>query len=112
VLELVGVLLDFILNNNMNKKGYTTTNHCSYEVEINNITYYVQVDVKYFVKPADYDSWSSDYDYYGWTEVQNVKITNIFTEDENGIENEVQFSQLSKQLQKEIDAALDVLVLQ
>lgn len=98
--------------NRTNKQGYTIIEHCSYEIEVNNITYCIQVDVKYFVKPPDYDSWSSDYDYHGWTEVQDIKITNILTEDENGIETEVEYKQLTKQLQKEIDAALDVLVLQ
>ena len=91
---------------------YTTTEQHTYEIELNDKTYSVLVNVGLFVKPPDYDTWDSDYDFFGYTEVNNIKITNIFTEDENGIETEVEFSQLSKQLQKEIDAALDVLVLQ
>jgi len=68
-----------------------------------------------FVKPPDYSTWDSDYDFYGYTEVRDINIINIFTEDENGEIGEtieVQFSQLSKQVQKEIEAALDVLVLE
>jgi hypothetical protein len=100
---------------NRNKNGYTTTEQHTYEIELNDKTYSVQVDVTLFVKPADYTTWCSDYDFYGYTEVQNINIINIFTEDENGEIGEtieVQFSQLSKQVQKEIDTALDVLVLQ
>jgi len=99
----------------INKHGYNQQENYLYEIEINEKIYSIQVDVTVFVKPADYDTWDSDYDFYGYTEVQNIKIINIFTEDENGGIGEtieVQFSQLSKQLQKEIDAALDVLVLQ
>jgi len=100
---------------NRNKNGYTTTEQQTHEIRVNNKTYSVQVDVTLFVKPADYDTWDSDYDFYGYTEVQNIKIINIFTEDENGEIGEtieVQYSQLSKQVQKEIDTALDVLVLE
>lgn len=100
---------------NRNKNGYTTTEQNTYEIELNDKIYSVQVDVTLFVKPADYDTWDSDYDFHGYTEVQNINIINIFTEDENGEIGEtieVQFSQLSKQVQKEIEAALDVLVLE
>jgi hypothetical protein len=101
--------------NRNNKNGYSTTEQQTHEIEINNKTYSIQVDVTLFVKPPDYATWDSDYDFYGYTEVQNIKIINIFTEDENGEIGEtieVQFSQLSKQVQKEINAALDVLVLE
>jgi len=98
----------------MNKTlhGEMTTEQHTYDIRINNCTYSVCVDVTVFVKPPDYDTWDSDYDYYGYTEVVRVRIINILTEDENGIETDVEFSQLSKQVQKEIDAALDVLALQ
>ena len=97
---------------NRNKNGYTTTEQQTHEIEVNNNIYSVQVDVTLFVKPPDYSTWDSDYDYYGYTEVLDIKIINIFTEDESGVETEVQFSQLSKQVQKEINTALDVLVLE
>jgi hypothetical protein len=101
--------------NRNNKNGYTTTEQQTHEIQVNNKTYSIQVDVTLFVKPPDYSTWDSDYDYYGYTEIRDIKIINIFTEDENGEIGEtieVQYSQLSKQVQKEIDTALDVLVLQ
>ncbi len=97
---------------NRNKNGYTTTEQQTHEIRVNNNTYSVHADVTLFVKPPEYDTWDSDYDYYGYTEIQDVKITNIFTEDENGNETELEYSKLSSELQKEITTALDVLVLE
>ena len=100
---------------NRNKHGYKTTEQQTYEIEVNNKTYSVQVDVTLFVKPPDYSCFDSDLDHLGYTEVENIKIMNIFTEYEKGEIGEtieVEFSQLSSEVQKEIEAALDVLVLE
>jgi hypothetical protein len=54
----------------------------------------------------------SDLDHDGYVEVQDIKITNIFIDNGTGVEKQLQYSQLSKRVQKEINAALDVLVLE
>lgn len=79
---------------NRNKQGYNTIEQYLYEIEVNNIDYSVQVDVKLFVKPPDYNTYDSDLDFEGYTEILDVKITSISLLDENSDETEVEFSQL------------------
>lgn len=96
----------------INKQGYTTIEQYLYEIEVNNIDYSVQVDVKLFVKPPDYNTYDSDLDFEGYTEILDIKVLKVYSEDENGNENEVEFKLLSEEVQKEINAALDVLILE
>lgn len=56
------------INMNRNKHGYKTIEQHTYEIEVNESTYFVEVDVTLFIKPPDYSTWDSDYDYYGYTE--------------------------------------------
>lgn len=90
------------------KHGYTATHNRQYYVDVMDNHYGVYADVTSFIKPANYSTWDSEIDYYGYTEIQDVKITNIFVEDENGNEIELEYSKLSSELQKEITTALDV----
>lgn len=104
----------------INKQGYTTIEQYLYEIEVNNIDYSVQVDVKLFVKPPDYSTYDSDLDFEGCTEILDIKILKVYSEDtnpkdsdsdENGNENEVEFKLLSKELQDKFYEVLDNLVI-
>lgn len=105
---------------NRNKHGYKTTEQHTYEIEVNDVDYSVQVDVKLFIKPPDYSTYDSDYDFEGYTEILDVKILKVYSEDtnpkdsdsdENGNENEVEFKLLSEELQDKFYAVLDNLVI-
>lgn len=95
-----------------NKRGYKQQENYLYEIEINKQVYSVEVDVIWFIKPADKSCIDSDLDYEGYIEVNGLDIVKIYTEDENQGVFEVEFSQLSDTVQKEINAALDVLIMQ
>ncbi len=94
-----------------NKHGYKTTEQHTYVIEVNNNTYSVQVDVELFDKTPDYTTWDSDYDFWGYTEVLEIKITKVYSEDENGGENELEFKLLSEELQDKFYAVIDNLVI-
>lgn len=95
----------------INKQGYNTIEQYLYEIEVNDIDYSVQVDVKLFIKPPDYNTYDSDLDFQGYTEILDIKILKVYSEDENGNENEVEFKLLSKELQDKFYAVLDNLVI-
>ena len=85
---------------NRNKHGYKTTEQHTYEIEVNDNNYSVQVDVELFIKPSDYSTWDSDYDFFGYVEILDIKILKVYSEDtnpkdsdsdENGNKNEVEF---------------------
>lgn len=93
-----------------NKHGYRQQETYFYEIEVNESMYFVEVDVTWFIKPADSSTWDSSDDYYGYSEITNVDITKISTEDDKGDVIDVQFTELSEEVQKEINATLDVLI--
>lgn len=99
---------------NRNKHGYNQQENYSYEIEINEKIYSIEVDVTWFIKPADSSTWDSDQDFYGYTEIIDTDIVKILCESENENQDviEVEYSQLSDVVQKEIIAALDVLILE
>lgn len=96
----------------INKHGYKQQENYLYEIEINEKIYSIEVDVTWFIKPADSSTWDSDQDFYGYTEVIDTDIVKIYTEDENQSVIEVEYTELSEEVQKEINAALDVLILE
>lgn len=96
---------------NRNKHGYKTTEQHTYEIEVNDNNYSVQVDVKLFIKPPDYNTYDSDLDFEGYQEILDVKITSVISIDENGNENEVEFKLFSKELQDKFYVVIDGLVI-
>ena len=94
------------------KRGYKQQENYLYEIEIHEQVYSVEVDVIWFIKPPDSSTLDSDQDFYGYTEIIDTDIVKIYTEDENQVVIEVEYNQLSDAVQKEINAALDVLIME
>lgn len=97
---------------NMKKKSGYITNVFTYDINTNTGLYKVAVKVKFYIQSPNYNSWDSPDDYYGYTEIIDTDIVKILCESENENQDviEVEYSQLSDVLQKEIIAALDVLI--
>lgn len=94
------------------KHGYKQKETFTYEIEVNEKVFSVEVDVTWFIKPADKSSIDSDLDYEGYIEVNDLDVVKIYTENENQGVIEVEYNKLSDSAQKEINAALDVLIME
>lgn len=92
-----------------NLSGYGTETF-TYSIETADNYYDVTVDVKFYIQAPDYDSWASDMDFYGFTDVLDVDITNIERYSEDGESTSISISELSGVELDEIRAKLDVLI--
>ena len=92
-----------------NLSGYGTETF-TYSIETTDNYYDVTVDVKFYIKAPDYDSWASSDDYYGYTDVLDVDITEIERYSEDGESTVVLISELSPVELDEIRDKLDVLI--
>lgn len=92
-----------------NTSGYGTETF-TYEIETTENYYDVTVEVKFYIQAPDYDSWASADDYYGYTDVLNVDITEIERHHEDGSSTFLSFSDLSSVELDEIRAKLDDLI--
>lgn len=92
-----------------NLSGYGTETF-TYEIETTDNYYDVTVDVKFFIQAPDRDSWESDQDYYGYTDVLDVDITKIERYSEPCDLIPVLISELSSVELSEIRAKLDDLI--
>ena len=89
-----------------NLSGYGTETF-TYSIETTDNYYDVTVDVKFYIKAPDRDSWDSDMDFMGYTDVLDVDITRIERYSEDGESTVVSFSELSGIELDEIRAKLD-----
>lgn len=102
-------LLQRINMKRKNTSGYGTETF-TYEIETTENYYDVTVEVKFYIQAPDYDSWASADDYYGYTDVLNVDITEIERHHEDGSSTFLSFSDLSSVELDEIRAKLDDLI--
>lgn len=58
----------------MNTHGSKITQNYTYEIPYMDSQYMIELQVKFFVKPPDYGTWDSDWDYYGYTEVLDLQM--------------------------------------
>ena len=92
-----------------NTSGYGTETF-TYSIETTNNYYDVTVDVEFYIQAPDYSTYDSDLDYYGFTEVLNLNITNIERYSEDGESTVVLISELSQVELDEIRDKLDACI--
>lgn len=89
-----------------NTSGYGTETFTFY-IETTEGCYDVTLDVKFFIQAPDYDSWESDQDYHGYTEILDVDITKISHYNEDGELKFISISELCSNELSEIRARID-----
>ena len=92
-----------------NLSGYGTETF-TYNIETTENCYDVTVDVKFYIQAPDYNTYDSDQDFYGFTDVLDVDITLIERFCDNGEAQPVLISELPVEEMKEIHDKLDTCI--